>query len=64
MRPDPVGELKRLLTQRNDAYEGADHTIDTERFDSQRVIEKVAEIVQQIALSPGSMEMRRTAVDW
>jgi shikimate kinase len=64
MRPDPVGELKRLLTQRNDAYEGADHTIDTERFDSQRVIEKVAEIVQQIALSPGSMKMRRTAVDW
>jgi shikimate kinase len=64
MRPDPVGELKRLLTQRNDAYEGADHVIDTERFDSQRVIEKVAEIAQQIPMSPGSTKMRRTAVDW
>jgi shikimate kinase len=51
MRPDPVGELKRLLVQRREAYEAADHVIDAERYDSQRVIEMVAEIAQQIAAS-------------
>jgi shikimate kinase len=50
-RPDPIGELRKLLVQRSDAYEGADHVIDTERFDSQRVIDQVAEIVQQSAAS-------------
>ena len=50
-RPDPVGELKKLLIQRRDAYEAADHVIDTELFDSQKVIDKVAAIAQQIAAS-------------
>jgi shikimate kinase len=50
-RPDPIGELRKLLVQRHEAYEGADHVIDTERFDSQRVIDQVAEIAQQIAAS-------------
>ena len=47
MRPDPLGELKRLLEARRGAYESADQVVDTELFDSQRVIEMVA------ALAPG-----------
>ena len=47
MRPDPLGELKRLLEARRGAYESADQIVDTELFDSQRVIEMVA------ALAPG-----------
>ena len=50
-RPDPVGELKKLLVQRRDAYEAADHVIDTELFDSQKVIDKVAAIAEQISAS-------------
>jgi len=43
-RPDPLGELKRLLEARHAAYEGADHIVDTELFDLQRVIESVAKL--------------------
>jgi shikimate kinase len=50
-RPDPVGELKKLLVQRREAYEAADHVIDTELFDSQKVIEKVVAIAEQISAS-------------
>ena len=50
-RPDPVGELKKLLIQRHAAYESADHVIDTELFDSQRVIHQVAEIAQGLRAS-------------
>jgi shikimate kinase len=50
-RPDPVGELKKLLVQRREAYEAADHVIDTELFDSQKVIDKVAEIAQRMSVS-------------
>ena len=50
-RPDPVGELKRILEQRKGAYEAADYVIDTERFEPQRVIDQVAEIAYQIAVS-------------
>ena len=50
-RPDPVGELKKLLVQRRDAYEAAEHVIDTELFDSQKVIDKVAAIAEQISAS-------------
>ena len=48
MRPDPLGELKRLLEAREPAYESADHVVDTELFALQRVIEMVTE------LAPGS----------
>jgi shikimate kinase len=47
-RPDPVTELTKLLAQRKAAYEAADHVIDTERFELQRVIEKVTEIARRL----------------
>ncbi len=43
-RPDPLGELTRLLETRKGAYESADHVVSTELFDLQRVIQKVAEL--------------------
>jgi shikimate kinase len=62
-RPDPVGELKRLLAERREAYEAADHIIDTERIDSQRVIDQVAEMAQHIA-AVGPVNVRRSGLDW
>jgi shikimate kinase len=44
VRPDPLGELKRLLAERKAAYESADFTVSTELYDLQRVIEKVIEL--------------------
>lgn len=41
VRPDPLGELRRLLSERGTAYERADHVIDTERMSTQQVIDKV-----------------------
>lgn len=46
MRPDPVAELGRLLDSRKKAYESADHVINTELYDLQRVIGKVIELAQ------------------
>ncbi|HVX39137.1 MAG TPA: shikimate kinase [Gemmatimonadaceae bacterium] len=43
-RPDPLSELKRLFTLRKAAYEAADAVVDTELFDLQWVIQKVAEL--------------------
>jgi shikimate kinase len=43
-RPDPRGELERLLQARKAAYESADHIINTELYNLQRVIEKVIEL--------------------
>jgi shikimate kinase len=43
-RPDPLGELTRLLAARKAAYEAADHVVSTELFDLQRVIQKVTEL--------------------
>jgi len=40
-RPDPLGELKRLLEARKAAYESADYVVSTELYDLQRVIDKV-----------------------
>ncbi len=40
-RPDPLGELKRLLAARKAAYESADHVVSTELYSLQRVIEMV-----------------------
>ena len=42
VRPDPLGELKRLLAERQSDYERADHAIDTERMTAQQVITQVA----------------------
>ena len=44
VRPDPLCELNRLLAARKRAYESADHVIDTELYNLQRVIEKVMEL--------------------
>jgi shikimate kinase len=44
VRPDPLGELRRLLLERGGAYERADEVIDTERMSAQQVIEKVASL--------------------
>ena len=43
-RPDPLGEIQRLLEARRGAYEAADAVVNTELFDLQGVIEKVAEL--------------------
>ena len=43
-RPDPLGELTKLLDARKAAYETADYVVSTELYDLQRVIEKVTEL--------------------
>jgi shikimate kinase len=43
-RPDPLAELKRLLDSRRMAYESADHVVNTELLDLQRVIQMVTEL--------------------
>jgi len=43
-RPDPLGEISRLLESRKQAYEAADFVINAELLDTQRVIEKVTEL--------------------
>jgi shikimate kinase len=43
-RPDPLGELNRLYEARKGAYEAADHVINTELLDPQRVIDRVTEL--------------------
>ena len=44
MRPDPLGELRRLLQERESLYQAADHVIDTDRLSAQQVMTKVAEL--------------------
>lgn len=44
MRPNPLGELERLLAARKAAYESAHHVINTELLSIQRVTEKVIEL--------------------
>ena len=41
MRPDPLGELKRMLKQREPMYAKADHVLDTERLTPQQVVEAI-----------------------
>ncbi len=48
MRPNPVGELKRLLDARRTAYEAADYVVNTELLDVKGVTEKVL----QLAVAP------------
>jgi shikimate kinase len=47
VRPNPIAELKRLLYERQAAYESADHVVNTELYNLQRVIEKVMELASQ-----------------
>jgi shikimate kinase len=42
-RPDPRGELGRLLAARKAAYESADAVVNVDRLDVQRVAEKIIE---------------------
>ena len=47
-RPDPLGELKRLMEARQQAYEGSDYVVDTELFALQKVIDKVSELASAL----------------
>jgi shikimate kinase len=49
MRPDPLGELKRLLMQREPMFIKADHVIDTEKLKPEQVVEQV----MKLAAAPG-----------
>jgi shikimate kinase len=44
-RPDPRGELGRLLTARQAAYESSDLVVNVDRVDVQRVVEKIAQLL-------------------
>jgi shikimate kinase len=45
-RPDPRGELERLLEARRALYEAAELTIQVDRLDAQRVTERILEKLQ------------------
>jgi shikimate kinase len=47
IRPDPLGELRRLYEARKAAYEASDDSVDTERLNPQQVIEAVAQLVRR-----------------
>jgi shikimate kinase len=47
IRPDPLGELRRLYEARKAAYEAADESVDTERLSPEQVIEAVAELIRR-----------------
>lgn len=47
VRPDPLGELRRLYESRKAAYEGSDESVDTERLSAQQVIDTVVELVRR-----------------
>src|SRR5881227_466828 len=44
MRPDPLGELRRLLEARKKAYESADHVIEAELLDTAEGIKRVSSL--------------------
>lgn len=44
MRPDPLGELKRMLLQREPMFAKADHIIDTEHLKPQQVVDAVLKV--------------------
>jgi hypothetical protein len=48
MRPDPLGELKRMLKQREPMFEKADHVIDTERLKPQQVVDQVLKVAETL----------------
>lgn len=45
-RPDPRGELEKLLESRRSLYERADITVSVDRLDAQRVTERVLEKIR------------------
>jgi shikimate kinase len=47
-RPDPLGELKRLLAARETAYSQADHVVSAETLDLKRVVDKLVELASTI----------------
>ena len=46
MRPDPLGEIRRLLQARQKAYESADHVIEAELLAVEEVIKRVSALAQ------------------
>jgi len=44
MRPDPLGEIRRLLDERKQMYESADHVIEAELLDVEEVIKRVSSL--------------------
>jgi len=46
MRPDPLGELRRLFNARKAAYETADHVIEAELLGLEEVIKRVSTLAQ------------------
>lgn len=46
MRPDPLGEITRLLQGRRAAYESADHVIEAELLGVEEVIKRVSSLAQ------------------
>jgi shikimate kinase len=47
VRPDPLGELRRLFEARKAAYEAADPTVDTDRMGVPQVIDAIAELIRR-----------------
>ena len=45
-RPDPVGELERLLKERRAAYESADYVVDVERVPVPEVVRRILTALQ------------------
>jgi shikimate kinase len=44
-RPNPRGELERLLEMRRAVYESSDHVLSVERLDPQRVADRIAALI-------------------
>ena len=53
-RPDPLGEMKRLLDQRAPLYEGADSTIETDTLAPPLVVTQAAELARGFRMRPSS----------
>jgi shikimate kinase len=51
--PDPLAALSALLAERQPMYETADHTLDTEAVDLQRLTEEVANLARRARTADG-----------
>ena len=47
-RPDPLAELKRLLSERESLYTQADHVVNAELIDVKQLVDKLAELASTI----------------
>ena len=47
-RPDPLGELRRLLAEREKLYSQADHVVSAEVIDMKRLVDKLVELASTI----------------